>query len=102
MRTTLDLPEDLIKKAMSLHQIKTKTQVITTALQEMIRKSEISDLKNFKGKVDLKIDLNTLRATSRDAMHCVSTAASSFPQVFSGNLAIHARNSYIKFKQIPA
>jgi len=61
MRTTLDLPEDLLKKAMSLSQIKTKTQVITTALQEMIRKSEISDLKHFKGKVDLDIDLNTLR-----------------------------------------
>ena len=61
MRTTLDLPEDLLKKAMSLSQIKTKTQVITTALQEMIRKSEISDLKNFKGKVNLEIDLNTLR-----------------------------------------
>ncbi len=61
MRTTLDLPEDLLKKAMSLSQIKTKTQVITTALQEMIRKSEISDLKKFKGKVDLGIDLNTLR-----------------------------------------
>jgi len=61
MRTTLDLPEDLLNKAMSLSQIKTKTQVITTALQEMIRKSEISDLKKFKGKVDLNIDLNTLR-----------------------------------------
>jgi len=61
MRTTLDLPEDLLKKAMSLSQIKTKTQVITTALQEMIRKYEISDLKNFKGKVNLEIDLNTLR-----------------------------------------
>ena len=61
MRTTLDLPEDLLLKAMSLSRIKTKTQVITTALQEMIRKSEISDLKNFKGKVDLDIDLDTLR-----------------------------------------
>jgi len=61
MRTTLDLPEDLLLKAMSLSQIKTKTQVITTALQEMIRKSEISDIKNFKGKVDLDIDLDTLR-----------------------------------------
>lgn len=61
MRTTLDLPEDLLKKAMSLSQIKTKTLVITTALQEMIRKSEISDLKKFKGKVDLDIDLNVLR-----------------------------------------
>ena len=61
MRTTLDLPEDLLLKAMSLSQIKSKTQVIITALQEMIRKSEISDIKNFKGKVDLDIDLDTLR-----------------------------------------
>jgi len=61
MRTTLDLPEDLLLKAMSLSQIKTKTQVITTALQEMIRKSEISDIKNFKGKVDIDLDLDTLR-----------------------------------------
>jgi len=61
MRATLDLPEDLLLKAMSLSQIKTKTQVVTTALQEMIRKHEISDIKNFKGKVDLEIDLDTLR-----------------------------------------
>ncbi|HBS26451.1 MAG TPA: hypothetical protein DD827_04885 [Gammaproteobacteria bacterium] len=61
MRTTLDLPEDLLEKAMSLSQIKTKTQVITLALQEMIRKSEISDLKKFKGKLDLDIDLDLVR-----------------------------------------
>ncbi len=61
MRTTLDLPADLLEKAMSLSQIKTKTQVITHALQEMIRKSEISDLKKFKGKLDLDIDLDVVR-----------------------------------------
>jgi len=61
MRTTLDLPEDLLEKAMSLSQIKTKTQVIIFALQEMIRKSEISDLKKFKGKLDLDIDLDRVR-----------------------------------------
>ena len=61
MRTTLDLPEDLLEKAMSLSQIKTKTQVITLALQEMIRKAEISDLKKFKGKLDLDIDLDVIR-----------------------------------------
>ncbi len=61
MRTTLDLPEDLLKKAMALSQIKTKTQVITVALQEMIRKSEIANLKKFKGKIDLDIDLDALR-----------------------------------------
>lgn len=61
MRTTLDLPQDLLERAMSLSHIKTKTQVITQALQEMIRKSEISDLKNFKGNVGLDIDLDVIR-----------------------------------------
>lgn len=61
MRTTLDLPEDLLEKAMSVSHIKTKTQVITLALQEMIRKSEISDIKKFKGKVNLDIDLDVIR-----------------------------------------
>lgn len=64
MRTTLDLPEDLMQKAMSVSQIKTKTQVITLALKELIRKSEISDLKKFKGKIDLNIDLDKLRDRS--------------------------------------
>jgi hypothetical protein len=64
MRTTLDLPEDLLNKAMATSHIKTKTQVITLALQELIRKSEISDLKKFKGKIDLDIDLDVIRNRS--------------------------------------
>ena len=42
MRTTLDLPEDLIDEAMKATQINTKTKVIITALQDLIRKSKIS------------------------------------------------------------
>jgi hypothetical protein len=61
MRTTLDLPEDLLKEAMLVSHIKTKTKVITIALEELVRKSKISDLKKYKGKIDLEIDLNTLR-----------------------------------------
>ena len=61
MRTTLDLPEDLMQKAMSLVQIKTKTQVIILALQELIRKAELSELKKFKGKINLDINLNQIR-----------------------------------------
>jgi len=62
MRTTLDLPENLLQEAMKATHIQTKTRVIITALEELIRKSKISDLKNFKGKVDLDIDLNDIRA----------------------------------------
>jgi Arc/MetJ family transcription regulator len=61
MRTTLDLPEDLIAEAMKVSKIKTKTKVIITALEDLIKKSKISGLKEFKGKVDLEIDLNALR-----------------------------------------
>ena len=61
MRTTLDLPEDLIDEAMKATQIKTKTKVIITALEGLIRKSKISGLKKFKGKVDLDIDMNAIR-----------------------------------------
>jgi len=61
MRTTLDLPVDLLNEAMKATHTKTKTKVIIVALEELIRKSKIAGLKEFKGKVDLDIDLNTIR-----------------------------------------
>ncbi|MBW1671333.1 MAG: type II toxin-antitoxin system VapB family antitoxin [Deltaproteobacteria bacterium] len=61
MRTTLDLPIDLLDEAMKATHIKTKTKVIIIALEELIRKSKIAELKEFKGKVDLDIDLDTIR-----------------------------------------
>ena len=65
MRTTLDLPEKLLNDAMKTMKIKTKTKVIITALEELVRKNKISGLKKYKGSVDLDVDLNRLR--SRDA-----------------------------------
>jgi len=61
MRTTLDLPEDLLIEAMKATHIETKTKVIIAALEELIRKNQIAGLKKFKGKVDLDIDMNQLR-----------------------------------------
>ena len=61
MRTTLDLPKNLVDEAMKATHITTKTQLIITALEELIRKSKISGLKDFKGKVDVDIDMDTLR-----------------------------------------
>ena len=61
MRTTLDLPEDLLDEAMKATKITTKTKVIIAALEDLVRKSKISDLKRYKGKVDLEIDMNAVR-----------------------------------------
>ncbi len=61
MRTTLDLPESLLNEAMKVTHTETKTAVIVKALEELIRKSKISELKNYRGKIDLEIDLDGLR-----------------------------------------
>ncbi len=61
MRTTLDLPENLLDEAMKITHTNTKTRVIIKALEELIRKSKISDIKKFKGKFDLDIDIDELR-----------------------------------------
>jgi hypothetical protein len=61
MRTTLDLPKDLIDEAMKVTHINSKAQVIITALEELIRKYKISELKEFKGKADLDIDMDVIR-----------------------------------------
>lgn len=62
MRTTLDLPEKLLSEAMRITHIETKTAVIIKALEELVRKSTISDIKRYKGKIDLDMDLDTLRS----------------------------------------
>jgi len=47
MRTTLDLPEHLLNEAMTATHTGTKTGVIVLALEELIRKSKISGLKEY-------------------------------------------------------
>lgn len=61
MRTTLDIPENLLAEAMELTHISTKTEVIKEALINLIQKEKVKSLKNFRGKIDLAIDLDQLR-----------------------------------------
>jgi len=61
MRTTLDLPKNLLEEAMKVTQTDTKTGVIVLALNELVRKSKIYDLKKYKGKIDLDINLDEIR-----------------------------------------
>jgi len=61
MRTTLDLPDALVKEAMTLTKIQTKTDVIKVALENLIQKQKIQGLKQYYGRLDLNMDLETLR-----------------------------------------
>lgn len=61
MRTTLDLPDALVRQAMKATHQKTKTAVIIAALEDLVRKTRLQELRKFKGRVDLDIDITALR-----------------------------------------
>ena len=63
MRTTLDLPEDLIKETMELTGAKTKTEAIKKAMQELINQNNHKKLRELKGTAPYmkNIDLDELR-----------------------------------------
>ncbi len=61
MRTTLDLPKDLLDEALAITGLGTKTDVIKFALNELIKRNELIKLREFKGKVDLTMDLDVVR-----------------------------------------
>lgn len=65
MRTTLDIPEPLIEEARQLLGLKSKSDTIVVALQELIRRKRIDQVKAMMGHVKLDIDLPKSRRRSR-------------------------------------
>jgi len=54
MKTTLNIPEDLIKTAMSLSKRRTKTETIIVALHEYVRLKKIEKIMEHEGKLQLE------------------------------------------------
>ena len=63
MRTTIDLPVGLIKKAMTSYRVRTKRDAVVRALQDRIANEErLVMYKRLKGSMPgLDIDLDALR-----------------------------------------
>jgi Arc/MetJ family transcription regulator len=57
MRTTLDLPEPLIEEARTRLGFKSKTDTVVVALQALVRRKRIEELKTLLGSVRLDIDI---------------------------------------------
>jgi hypothetical protein len=57
MRTTLDIPEPLLEEARHVLGFKSKTDMVVLALQELVRKRRIEELKSLLGSVSLEIDI---------------------------------------------
>jgi metal-responsive CopG/Arc/MetJ family transcriptional regulator len=67
MRTTLNIPEDLLDEAKDLLGFQSKSDTIIIALKELIRSKRIEELKSLYGKIDINIDINKSRRRTKDA-----------------------------------
>ena len=65
MRTTLDLPEQLIDEARQTLKFKSKTDTVVFALREVIRRGRTDELKSLLGKVSFDFDPTNLRKRDR-------------------------------------
>ncbi len=61
MRTTLDIPKELIEEAQQLLGFKSKADTVILSLRELIRKRRIEELKSLAGRVQLEIDIAASR-----------------------------------------
>ena len=57
MRTTLELPADLLEEARQLLGYKSKTDVIVEALRQLVRAHKRQELQGLAGKVAIEVDL---------------------------------------------
>ena len=65
MRSTLELPEELIAEAQLMTGIRTKREVVATALAEMVQRLRVERLIARLGHIDLDLaqeDLERMRA----------------------------------------
>ena len=54
MKMSLNIPEHLIKRAMSLAKHRTKTETVIVALQEYVRQKKIEKILEHQGKLEFE------------------------------------------------
>ena len=57
MRTTLDIPSEIMEEAQKLLGFKSKTDTVIVSLRDLIRRRRIDELKTLMGRVQLDIDI---------------------------------------------
>ena len=65
MRTTLDLPEQLVDDAREVLGFKSKTDTVVYALREVVRRGHVEGLKALFGKVHIDLDLDKARGRAK-------------------------------------
>jgi Arc/MetJ family transcription regulator len=61
MRTTVDIPEDLLEEAKKVSATRSIRDTVVAALEELIRKGRREELRKLAGTMELKVDLKRSR-----------------------------------------
>ena len=62
MRTTINIPDEIMKELLSYSKTKSKTKAVSEALKDWIRMQKIKKLKSLRGKLKIEMDLEKQRA----------------------------------------
>ena len=61
MRTTLNIPLELLEEAQNILGYQSKTDTVILALRELLRTKRIEELKGLVGKLDIHLDIEKSR-----------------------------------------
>ncbi len=61
MRTTITIPDELLKELQHYAHTKKTTVAVTIAIQEWIRLQKVAELKKLCGKLDISNNIKELR-----------------------------------------
>lgn len=65
MRTTLDIPDELLEEARRLSHLRSKRETVLAGLEELIRRKRVEELIKLRGKVRLELDPARARKSKR-------------------------------------
>ncbi|MBK8349085.1 MAG: type II toxin-antitoxin system VapB family antitoxin [Saprospiraceae bacterium] len=68
MRTTVDLPEDLLMEVMKILRSESKKETIIKALTNIKNLNERQKILKYKGKINVDLDIDNLRSRN-DGLH---------------------------------
>lgn len=61
MRTTIDIPDELLNDALKAARLSSKREAVIEGLKELIKKASRDELRNLAGHVELSVDLRRSR-----------------------------------------
>jgi hypothetical protein len=57
MRTTVDIPSDLLEAARRAADSRTKRETVIAGLEELIKRAEREELRQLAGRIRLRVDV---------------------------------------------